>query len=97
MKSNKPVLIVNNKRLDGRNFDELRPLSIKAGVIENAAGSAYVEWGNNKIIVAVYGPKEVQPKHMTDPTKAIIKCRYSMSPFSNLSEHGRSGPSQKIH
>ena len=83
MKSNKPELIVNNKRLDGRNFDELRPLSIKAGVIDNASGSAYVEWGNNKIIAAVYGPKEAMPKHMMDPSKAIIKCRYAMSPFSN--------------
>ncbi len=95
MKSNKPVLIVNNKRLDGRDFDELRPLSIKAGVIDNASGSAYVEWGNNKIIAAVYGPKEAMPKHMMDPTKAIIKCRYSMSPFSNLTDHGRSGPSRR--
>jgi exosome complex component RRP41 len=95
MKSNKPELIVNNKRLDGRDFDELRPLSIKAGVIDNASGSAYVEWGNNKIIAAVYGPKEVMPRHMTDPSKAIIKCRYAMSPFSNLSEHGRSGPSRR--
>ncbi len=95
MKSNKPVLIVNNKRLDGRDFDELRPINIKAGVIENASGSAYVEWGNNKILAAVYGPKEVTPRHMTDPSKAIIKCRYTMAPFSSLSEHGRSGPSRR--
>ncbi len=95
MKSNKPELIINGKRADGRGFGELRPLSIKANVLKNADGSAYIEWGNNKIVAAVYGPKEVLPKHMTDPAKAIIKCRYSMSPFANLSEHGRSGPSRR--
>ena len=35
------------------------------------------------------------PKHLTDPSKAIIKCRYSMAPFSNLEEHGRSAPSRR--
>ena len=94
-KANKPELIVDGKRLDGRAFDQLRPLSIEAGVLKNAAGSAYLEWGNNKVLAAVYGPVEAQPKHMADPSKAIIKCRYSMAPFSSLSEHNRSGPNRR--
>ncbi len=95
MKANKPQLIVNGKRLDGRNFDELREIKITASVLDNADGSAYIEWGNNKILAAVYGPKEVFPKHLADPTKAIVKCRYSMAPFSSLEEHGRSGPNRR--
>ncbi|MEM0074637.1 MAG: exosome complex exonuclease Rrp41 [Candidatus Micrarchaeaceae archaeon] len=91
----KPQLIKNSKRLDGRAFDELRPITIKAGVIKNATGSAYLEWGNNKVLAAVYGPKEVFPKHFADPEKAIIKCRYSMASFSSLEEHGRSGPNRR--
>ncbi|MCL4389525.1 exosome complex exonuclease Rrp41 [Candidatus Marsarchaeota archaeon] len=94
-KANKPELIVNGKRLDGRGFRELRPIKIEAGILKNADGSAYLEWGNNKVLAAVYGPVEAQPKHMADPTKAIIKCRYSMAPFSSLSEHGRSGPNRR--
>jgi exosome complex component RRP41 len=91
----KPKLIVDGKRLDGRGFDELRPIRIEAGVLKNADGSAYLEWGKNKIFAAVYGPREVLPKHTADPEKAVIKCRYSMAPFSSLEEHGRSGPNRR--
>jgi exosome complex component RRP41 len=94
-KSNKPELIKNGKRLDGRAFDELREIKIVASPLENADGSAYIEWGNNKILAAVYGPREAQPRHLSDPTKAIIKCRYAMAPFSSLSEHGRTGPNRR--
>ncbi|MGB9732854.1 MAG: exosome complex exonuclease Rrp41 [Candidatus Micrarchaeia archaeon] len=92
---NKPKLIIDGKRLDGRDFDELRPIKIEAGVLKNADGSAYLEWGKNKIFAAVYGPKEALPKHTADPEKAVIKCRYSMAPFSSLEEHGRSGPNRR--
>ncbi|MCL4383101.1 MAG: exosome complex exonuclease Rrp41 [Candidatus Marsarchaeota archaeon] len=93
---NKPELLrQDGKRLDGRDFDELRPLKITANVIKNANGSAYTEWGNNKVLAAVYGPKEVVPKHLSDPSKAVIKCRYAMAPFSSLSDHGRSGPNRR--
>jgi exosome complex component RRP41 len=51
-------------RADGRRPDELRPIRIEAGVLANADGSAYVEWGNNKIIAAVFGPREAQPKYL---------------------------------
>ncbi|MEM0159752.1 MAG: exosome complex exonuclease Rrp41 [Candidatus Micrarchaeaceae archaeon] len=91
----KPKLIIDGKRLDGRAFDELRPIKIEANILKNADGSAYIEWGNNKILAAVYGPKETLPKHFADPEKAIIKCRYSMAPFSSLEEHGRSGPNRR--
>ncbi|MDE1768516.1 MAG: exosome complex exonuclease Rrp41 [Candidatus Micrarchaeota archaeon] len=91
----KPQLIINGKRLDGRMPDELRPIKIEVGTIRNAVGSSYIEWGNNKIIAAVYGPKEALPKHVQDPERAIIKCRYTMAPFSSLEEHGRSGPNRR--
>ena len=81
--------------MDGRAFDEMRKIKITASVLKNADGSAYIEWGNNKVLAAVYGPKEVMPKHLTDPSKAIIKCRYSMAPFSNVEDHGRSAPSRR--
>jgi exosome complex component RRP41 len=87
-KANKPELLVNGKRLDGRAADELRPLRIEAGVLKNANGSAYLEQGKN-------GPREVFPKHRANPTKAVINCRYAMAPFSSLEEHGRSGPNRR--
>lgn len=72
----------NGIRLDGRKLDELRPIKIEIGIIKNADGSAYIEFGQNKIVAAVYGPREAHPKHLSLPDKAIIRCRYHMSPFS---------------
>ncbi len=92
---NKPKLIVDGKRIDGRDFNEMRKVKIVASPLKNADGSAYIEWGNNKILAAVYGPRETNPRHFADPTKAIIKCRYQMAPFSSLSDHGRTGPNRR--
>jgi exosome complex component RRP41 len=69
-------------RHDGRRIDELRSVKIEVGILKNANGSAYIEFGKNKIIAAVYGPKEVHPKHMALPDRAVLRCRYHMSPFS---------------
>lgn len=88
-------LIVNGKRVDGRTPDELRNIRIEADVIPEADGSAFVEWGGNKIICGVYGPRECIPRHEASPYKALLKCRYMMSPFASLEEHGRSGPSRR--
>lgn len=71
-----------NLRLDGRKLDELRPIKLSVGVLKNADGSAYIEWGRNKIMAGVYGPKECHPKHMALPDRALLKCRYHMAPFS---------------
>ncbi len=72
----------NNLRVDGRKLDELRPIKMQVGILKNADGSAYIEWGKNKIIAGVYGPKECHPKHMALPDRALLKCRYHMAPFS---------------
>ena len=56
MKSDTIKLIENGKRLDGRMPGDLRAISIVANVVPNAAGSAMITWGNNKIIAAVSGP-----------------------------------------
>jgi exosome complex component RRP41 len=70
------------KRHDGRAFDELRPLKLEVGLLKAAEGSAYIEHGRNKILAAVYGPREAHPRHMALPDRAIIRCRYHMAPFS---------------
>jgi len=91
----KPKLIIDGKRCDGRAFDELRPFKIQAGILNKADGSAYIEWGNNKILAAVYGPRECIPRHDASPYRAVIHCRYLMASFSTLDEHGRSGPNRR--
>ncbi len=91
----KVELIVNGKRMDGRSADDLRDVKIQVGIINEADGSAYVEWGGNKIVCGIYGPRECIPRHGASPYHALIKCRYMMSPFSSLEEHSRSGPSRR--
>ncbi|MBI5036567.1 exosome complex exonuclease Rrp41 [Candidatus Micrarchaeota archaeon] len=91
----KEDLLKDGKRRDGRGLTDLRPLRINAGVLKKANGSALVEWGKNKVLAGVYGPREVFPKHMTDPYRAIIAARYIMAPFSGIEEHGRSGPNRR--
>jgi exosome complex component RRP41 len=81
-------------RYDGRRFDELRPISIQAGVLKRADGSAYVEWGSNKVLAAVYGPREVHPRHMQNPARAIVQARYNMAAFS-VGERKRPGPDRR--
>jgi exosome complex component RRP41 len=91
----KMQLIIDGKRADGRGMKDLRPLTIKAGVLNKAEGSAYVEWGNNKVLAAVYGPRECIPRHDVNPYKAVVRCRYTMAPFCSVEEHGRSGPNRR--
>lgn len=69
-------------RADGRRWNELRPIKFEIGTLENANGSAYLEWGDNKILVGVYGPREVHPRHLALSNKALLRCRYHMAPFS---------------
>lgn len=79
-----PTKLINEKgkRIDGRAPEELRPIKLEVGALENAAGSAYIEQGKNKILAAVYGPREAHPKHLALPDRAVIRCRYHMAPFS---------------
>ena len=95
MSQEKPKLIdEEGRRVDGRRPDELRPLHIEVDVLANADGSAYVEQGNTKVLAAVYGPKEMHPRHLGLPDRAVLRCRYHMAPFSV--EHRKSpAPSRR--
>jgi exosome complex component RRP41 len=94
--NDKPEKLIDKKglRLDGRKPDELRPVKLEVGVISNADGSAYVEHGKNKILAAVYGPREVHPKHLALQDRTVLKCRYHMAPFS-VQERKSPAPSRR--
>ncbi len=84
----------NGRRVDGRKKYELRPIKMEVGVLKNADGSAYVEWGKNKILAAVYGPREIHPKHLQRPDRGILRVRYNMAPFS-VEERKKPGPDRR--
>ncbi|MDH5441302.1 MAG: exosome complex exonuclease Rrp41, partial [Candidatus Bathyarchaeota archaeon] len=93
--SEKPKLIdKKGLRVDGRKLDELRPIKLTVGSVDNADGSAYIEQGKNKIVAAVYGPRETHPRHLAQPDKAVLRCRYHMAPFS-VEERKSPAPSRR--
>ncbi len=81
-------------RLDGRKADELRPIKLQVGVLSNADGSAYVEHGKNKILAGAFGPREMHPKHLAQPDRMVLRCRYHMAPFS-VPERKSPAPSRR--
>ena len=94
METKKKLISDTGVRTDGRRWNELRPIRMEVGQLKNADGSAYIEFGKNKIVAAVYGPKEVHPKHMVLPDRALVRCRYHMAPFS-VDERKNPAPSRR--
>ena len=88
------LITKDGKRNDGRGPADLREIKIQAGVLHRANGSAYVEWGGNKVLAAVYGPREAIPRHSQDQNKAVVKCRYNMAAFS-VDDRKRPGPDRR--
>lgn len=72
--STKELISPEGLRCDGRRPNELRQIKVKMGLFSRADGSCYYEQGNTKILVAVYGPREV-----INSTQLIIKLSSSIS------------------
>ncbi|MGQ9759344.1 MAG: exosome complex exonuclease Rrp41 [Candidatus Methanomethylicaceae archaeon] len=90
----KKLITEDGRRLDGRRPDELRPIKFQIGLLKNADGSAYVEWGRTKVLVGVFGPREFHPKHLAMPDRCLIRARYHMAPFS-VEERKSPAPSRR--
>lgn len=82
------------KRTSGRKVTEMRPMTAKVGVIPNADGSAVFTFGNTVAIAAVYGPKQLHPQHMQDPSTGILRVNYDLLSFS-VSDRKKPGPSRR--
>jgi len=63
-------------------------------VLERADGSAYLEFGDNKVLAAVYGPREFHIRRFLKPNMAVLRCRYNMAPFS-VEDRKRPGPDRR--
>ena len=74
--------MVYKKRLDGRKYDELRPITAEVGMLKNADGSAVYQQGGTKMMAAVFGPKTLHPQRLRDAEKGVLRVYYRMFPFS---------------
>jgi exosome complex component RRP41 len=83
------------KRVDGRKFDEPRPIIAKAGIISKADGSGYFKIGDTEAYAAVYGPHELHPRFLQNPKKGVLRCVYNMLPFAGPGDRSRPGPNRR--
>lgn len=76
-------------REDGRNLHECRPAFLQTGAVNAAAGSAYAEFGQTKVIVSVFGPRESK-KAQAYSDIGRLNCNVSFAAFAG-SVRGRAG------
>ncbi|KAK4741879.1 hypothetical protein SAY87_025467 [Trapa incisa] len=72
---------LNWARPDGRGFQQCRPAYFRTGAVNAASGSAYVEIGNTKVIVSVFGPRESK-KAMKYSDIGRLNCNVNYTSFS---------------
>jgi ribonuclease PH len=84
-------------RVDGRAYDQIRPLRFQNGIAPHAAGSTLIEWGHTRVICAVM-IEETVPRWMKEQnvTGGWITAEYSMLPYSTLTRKPRDISKGKI-
>jgi len=66
-------------RKDGRNPDEMRPVTITRGWLETAEGSVLVEFGKTRVLVAASVTPGV-PRWLRDSGRGWVTAEYAMLP-----------------
>ena len=77
-------------RPDGRNFDQLRPVSFELGIAPYAGGSVLVGMGNTRVICSVM-IEETVPRWMKEQNVSggWLTAEYSMLPYSTQQRRAR--------
>jgi exosome complex component RRP41 len=88
------ILLIDGKRLDDRDFGDLRPIEMNLDIVPRANGSARVRFGSTITAASVYGPREVFPRHMQQSDQGTLKVRYAMAPFS-VEDRKNPGPDRR--
>lgn len=74
-------LAEQNKRIDGRAFDEYRKISIETGLINRAEGSARVKLGNTQVLVGV--KFDVEEPYPDSPDKGVLVTSAELVPLAS--------------
>ncbi|KAH1159446.1 hypothetical protein AAZX31_11G172500 [Glycine max] len=80
-KKKPPIFKEDWVRPDGRGFHQCRPAFFRTGAVNAASGSAYAEFGNTKVIVSVFGPRESK-KAMMYSDIGRLNCNVSFTTFA---------------
>jgi len=68
-------------RIDGRKYDELRPVKMTAGFVDFAEGSVLIECGRTKVLCCA-SVEDRAPSHVPEGT-GWVTAEYSMLPRAN--------------
>lgn len=86
-------------RIDGRNFDQLRPVKIIRKYIKHAEGSVLIEVGDTKVICTA-SIEEKLPRFFEDPTQkrsgGWVTAEYSMLPRATKTRNQREASRGKL-
>ncbi|HIP57742.1 MAG TPA: exosome complex protein Rrp42 [Archaeoglobus profundus] len=71
----------DGERIDGRRFDEIRPIEVKVGLIKKAEGSALVKLGNTQVVAGV--KMQVGQPFPDTPDQGIIITNAELVPLAS--------------
>lgn len=90
MSSHRAFVSAAGLRRDGRRPRETRRLMYQFGALGDCDGSAYLEQGCNKVLVAVHGPRACDKRSAAQFDRATVTCSYQLTSFART-EH------RKVH
>ena len=82
-------------RLDGRAFDQLRPVRITRGFTSNPAGSVLVEFGNTRVMCTA-SVEEGVPRFKKDSGEGWLTAEYAMLPSATHDRMPRESMKGKV-
>ena len=74
MSSHRAFVSAAGLRRDGRRPRETRRLMYQFGALGDCDGSAYLEQGCNKVLVAVHGPRACEKRSAAQFDRATVTC-----------------------
>ncbi|CAL8463888.1 g3423 [Coccomyxa elongata] len=80
-------VLKGSSRLDGRGYEVFRNVFMKPGTLSQAAGSAYAEFGNTKVMVGVYGPRESERREAFS-TEGRLQCDVKIASYARRERKG---------
>ena len=83
------------KRIDGRAFDQLRPVKFTRNWLNKAEGSVLVEFGNTKVLCVASFSAGV-PKWLTGKGKGWVTSEYAMLPRATHTRSDRESVKGKL-
>ena len=92
--SSRPEKAERGEREEGRGAGQHRRIFLSTGVISQAQGSAYIEQGRTKVMVGVWGPREVQ-RRSDFSMSGSLTAEFKFAPFSRRDQTVSSGGSEE--